>query len=239
MNNYYEGFVSSYQYKDIIPRACQDILPPGGQMVAWQFPDLELCDWMFDYVVKQKEDGKLKQGQCYNLTEGGRVHTDSKNSWDLPFRMDEVRTERRHGVDEFMSRGVYVMNWIEHCLLEYKKLNPQLLTDAIAFENGLNQYQFYEPGQGFYIQHCERKPGIGVNGLTREVVFQMYLNDIDEYDDKGTPIGGTIWPKQNVTTPCRKGLTVFWPAGHDYLHAGSVSHQHRKVITTGWIGTVH
>ena len=52
-------------------------------------------------------------------------------------------------------------------------------------------------------------------------------------------IGGTIWPSQNVTTPCRKGLTVFWPAGHDYLHAGAVSYKHTKLITTGWIGTVH
>jgi hypothetical protein len=53
-----------------------------------------------------------------------------------------------------------------------------------------------------------------------------YLNDV--------PNGGTEWFHQDKYVEAQKGLTVIWPADWTHVHRGRVSHDHEKIVATGW-----
>jgi len=92
--------------------------------------------------------------------------------------------------------------------------------------------QRYKPGEGFFEWHYERNPHPPNNN--RVLVFMTYLNDAVD--------AGTHFMYQNITTECKKGLTVLWPADWTYTHKGQISEKEEKTIITGWIsytGDVH
>ena len=41
---------------------------------------------------------------------------------------------------------------------------------------------------------------------------------------------------QNITAPCKKGLTLIWPTDFTHTHSGQISETHEKYIITGWFG---
>ncbi len=54
-----------------------------------------------------------------------------------------------------------------------------------------------------------------------------YLNDV--------PDGGTNFKYQNITSPAKKGLTLFWPSDFTHIHKGQISETSEKYIITGWL----
>ena len=88
------------------------------------------------------------------------------------------------------------------------------------------QIQYYKPGQGFKLWHCER---IAKNHQ-RCLVFMTFLNDVLE--------GGTHFKYQNLTVPAEKGLTLIWPTDFTHTHKGQITKKHEKYILTGWMGYV-
>ena len=88
------------------------------------------------------------------------------------------------------------------------------------------QIQYYKPGQGFKLWHCER---IAKNHQ-RCLVFMTFLNDVLE--------GGTHFKYQNLTVPAEKGLTLIWPTDFTHTHKGQITKKHEKYILTGWLGYV-
>jgi hypothetical protein len=60
------------------------------------------------------------------------------------------------------------------------------------------------------------------------MAFMTYLTDTEN--------GGTEFTYINWTAPCKKGLTLIWPANYLYAHRGVVSEKEDKMIITGWLG---
>ena len=87
------------------------------------------------------------------------------------------------------------------------------------------QIQYYKPGQGFKLWHCER-----TTKNQRCLVFMTFLNDVLE--------GGTHFKYQNLTVPAEKGLTLMWPTDFTHTHKGQITKKHEKYILTGWLGYV-
>ena len=103
-----------------------------------------------------------------------------------------------------------------------EKYNGKSLLKKIRLIEGIN-FQYYKPGQGFKRWHCERT---GHDSSHRVLVFMTYLNDV--------PNGGTKFLYQNLTIPAKKGLTIIWPAEFTHVHKGQITHEHEKMIFTGW-----
>ena len=87
------------------------------------------------------------------------------------------------------------------------------------------QIQYYKPGQGFKLWHCER-----TTKNQRCLVFMTFLNDVPE--------GGTHFKYQKLTAPAEKGLTLIWPTDFTHTHKGQITKKHEKYILTGWLGYI-
>jgi len=85
------------------------------------------------------------------------------------------------------------------------------------------QIQYYKPGQGYKVWHCERD-----GKHNRCLVFMTFLNTL--------PRGGTHFKYQDLTVPAEKGLTLIWPTDFTHTHKGQVTKKHEKYILTGWLG---
>jgi prolyl 4-hydroxylase len=90
--------------------------------------------------------------------------------------------------------------------------------------NDLIKIQYYEPNEGFFKWHIENnnKP----HNKKRHIVFMTYLNDVKD--------GGTEFMYQNLISPAKKGLTLFWPAYYTHPHRGQISSKQEKYIATAW-----
>jgi len=84
--------------------------------------------------------------------------------------------------------------------------------------------QYYKPNGGFKKWHCENNYYDNVS--SRILVFQTFLNDVDE--------GGTEFLYQNQLVNAKKGLTLIWPAYWTHTHKGQISSKNEKYIATGW-----
>jgi|TARA_B100000085_G_scaffold15461_1_gene13343 hypothetical protein len=232
----YRQFVKSL-YRDNLNCAIPvvqdaDIQRVYPRMIAWQFPDLELLDWLYEYVEKSAEEGEASRGVCAHGNENG-VDLEIKDSYDVPMRMHDYPIDQRN-MSDFLLGTLTLDNWIKHCAMEYIMHNPMYRDKSLAIEDTLLQYQFYYPGGGFKTLHSER--GFQTGNFTmqqRELVFMIYLNDIVDKDNNG----GTHFVNHDLTLPCKKGLTCIFPAGPDFCHAGAVHESERKAIVTGWIVT--
>jgi hypothetical protein len=90
--------------------------------------------------------------------------------------------------------------------------------------NDLIKIQYYEPNEGFFKWHIENTNKI--HNKKRHIVFMTYLNDVED--------GGTEFLYQNLISPAKKGLTLFWPAYYTHPHRGQISSKQEKYIATAW-----
>ena len=90
--------------------------------------------------------------------------------------------------------------------------------------NDLIKIQYYEPNEGFFKWHIENTNKI--HNKKRHLVFMTYLNDVEN--------GGTEFLYQNLISPAKKGLTLFWPAYYTHPHRGQISSTKEKYIATAW-----
>jgi len=232
----YSGFVKSF-YRN--PSHCSipvvqdsNFMGVFPRMICWQFPDLDLLDWLYNHIEEKAINGELSEGHCLSNGKGG-VHTDVKDSFDVPVYIAQLKLDM-HTTSDFELSTLCLDNWIKHCSMEYMMHNPMYLKKNLCIEKSLMQYQFYLPGGGFKTLHHERQYS-HEDFLTqqRELVFMIYLNDIVDKENKG----GTHFVNHDLTLPCRKGLTCIFPAGPDFSHVGSIHEKEKKAIMTGWIIT--
>ena len=123
-------------------------------------------------------------------------------------------------------RIIRYTNVLKKLMQDYMKMFPSI--GRGGWELGITEtfnIQRYKPGEGFFDWHYERNPFPPANN--RVLVFMTYLNDAAD--------AGTHFMYQNVTTECKKGLTVLWPADWTYTHKGQISKEFEKTIITGWI----
>jgi hypothetical protein len=90
--------------------------------------------------------------------------------------------------------------------------------------DGVN-IQYYKAGGGYKKEHNE---SMARQSAHRIMAFMTYLTDTEN--------GGTEFTYVNWTAPCKKGLTLIWPANYLYAHRGVVSEKEDKMIITGWLG---
>ena len=117
------------------------------------------------------------------------------------------------------------LNTIKNCFTDYFNTfnNCQLMSKKMYIEH--YNLQNYRPGEGFYAWHKENNAD--TVSSKRHLVFMTYLTD--------TPDGGTEFMTQDLTVPCKKGITLIWPAGWTHTHRGQISKTHEKTILTGWL----
>lgn len=86
--------------------------------------------------------------------------------------------------------------------------------------------QYYEPGGGYHVWHCERfaiTPPI----IYRHLVFITYLNDVND-------AGETEFMYQRLKIRPETGLTIIFPVDWTFTHRGIASPTEKKYIYTGW-----
>ena len=113
---------------------------------------------------------------------------------------------------------------LQGCLDNYLKLFPA--SNNVKTFNIRERYnlQWYPKGGGYKKWHAEIT-GDSWN-IHRHLVFMTYCGDV--------PDAGTHFMHQNITVPCKKGLTLIWPSAWTHTHKGQISNDHEKMIVTGW-----
>ena len=110
---------------------------------------------------------------------------------------------------------------IDNCIRKFPILRQH---QPWGYVDGIN-IQYYKPGGGYPAEHSEI---MSYSTSHRIMAFMTYLTD--------TKNGGTEFTYLNWTAPCKKGLTLIWPANYVYAHRGVISKTEDKMIITGWLG---
>ena len=153
-------------------------------------------------------------GETIDDNGGGMVNPEIKDSLDNPVFIGI--TDPR--VRDFTGEVNRVMsNYVDRFPLCAK-------TNIWKMEEFFN-LQYYKPGGGYHLWHCERQSSSRSNTY-RHMVWMTYLNSV--------PDGGTEWFHQDLYIPAEKGLTVIWPADWTFHHRGRKSDTSDKLIATGW-----
>jgi hypothetical protein len=113
---------------------------------------------------------------------------------------------------------------LQGCLNNYLKLFPAANNVKTFNIREIYNLQWYPKGGGYKKWHSEIT-GDSWN-IHRHLVFMTYCGDV--------PDAGTHFKYQNITVPCKKGLTLIWPSAWTHTHKGQISNDHEKMIVTGW-----
>tara|TARA_R100001460_G_scaffold26242_4_gene52988 strand:- start:1879 stop:2472 length:594 start_codon:yes stop_codon:yes gene_type:complete len=178
-------------------------------MGGWFMPG-DLCDSLIEYY-HSKEDQHTD-----GISGGGVDHKVRKNT-DLV-----IYPENFVDLDRYLF-------FLQECLDKYKEkyewcdnVNAYSIIEPIKI-------QHYAPTEGYYTMHMENS-GHPDPFILRHLVFMTYLNTLDN--------AGTEFYYQKLTTECKKGLTLIWPAGWTHVHRGVTNNVSDKYITTGWYSFV-
>ncbi len=184
---------------------------PYESFVAGYMAPKRLCDDIVKYYKDNKEKRYVGTVATFEVVK------DVKESTDIMIQPE----------DTFEPFGEY-RHHLQKCIEEYQKKYTSI--GMYARFNIAQPYliQHYPKGGGFKIWHFENAgyPQI----IKRKLVFMTYLND--------APNAGTEFKYQKLTTPCKKGLTLIWPAEFTHTHRGVISKTHKKTIITGWFEVI-
>jgi len=115
-----------------------------------------------------------------------------------------------------------IANTLFKNLSEYVNEFPEIKTVLPwSIQNDFN-IQRYFPGQGYKATHCEHSSKEDDTVLA----WMIYLNTVED--------GGTQFTSYDLTTECKEGTVVIWPAYWTHAHHGVVSNTKTKYIATGW-----
>ena len=157
----------------------------------------------------KKDQHRVKEGTIF----GDKVVKDVKNSLDLCLYA--------HEIDRLKIWHKELHKVIDNYIRKFPILSR---FDPWGYVDGIN-IQYYKPGGGYPAEHSEI---MSLYESHRLFVFMTYLTD--------TKDGGTEFTYLNWTAPCKKGLTLIWPADYLYAHKGVISDTDDKMIITGWLG---
>jgi len=182
---------------------------PFESFIGAYYIDPKICDMVVEFF--KKNWSKARPGMSYDNGVSS-INKDKKESTELCI------SHTYFDQPFFQYRTA-----LQSCLDEYIKTYNE--AEACAHYDVESHYnlQHYAPGGGFKKWHHE---ATCKNSALRKLVFMTYLNDV--------PKGGTEFKYQNLTTPCKKRLTVIWPAEFTHTHRGVISKDKEKYIITGW-----
>ena len=189
------------------------IATPRTDFIYTEFIDEGVTDGILDFYNTQTIFEKWP-GETIADVGGGLVDPSIKDSMDNPVFIGITDTRVR----DFTGEVNRVMNnYVDKFPLCAK-------TNGWKMEEFFN-LQYYKPGGGYHMWHCERQSSSRSNTY-RHMVWMTFLNDV--------PDGGTEWFHQDLYIPAQKGLTVIWPADWTFHHKGRKSETSDKTIATGW-----
>jgi len=187
---------------------------PFKSFIGGYYISEKTCDDIIKSFKKFKNLGKTNPGRIYTEKTGGfTALKDVKDSEDLNIDINNLG-------EPYID---YLKN-LEKCLHRYIKKYPTLNELAKFGLNSNFNVQYYKPGGGFKVWHCERSH---IEKPEKVLVFMTYLNDVKD--------GGTEFKYLNLKTPAKKGLTLFWPVDFTHTHKGQISKKQEKYIVTGWL----
>jgi len=186
---------------------------PRTDFIYMEDIDEGIVDGITDFYHTQTIFEKWP-GETIDDNGGGMVNPKIKDSIDNPVFIGI--TDPR--VRDFTGEVNRVMsNYVDRFPLCSK-------TNIWKMEEFFN-LQYYKPGGGYHLWHCERQSSSRSNTY-RHMVWMTYLNTV--------PDGGTEWFHQDLYVPAKKGRTVIWPADWTFHHRGRKSDSSDKLIATGW-----
>jgi hypothetical protein len=179
---------------------------------AWFLDDISICDKLIEYYESLPE--RHRDG---GLGYKGIVDTDKKKCREIHLKHEEVL------VSHYLSSLQKVCD-------EYIKKYPFCNANSPWKVVYSVKIQKYDPGDAYYVWHCERG-GVRLPSGTRHLVFMTYLNDV-------TDAGETEFFHQKLKVRPQKGLTLIWPSDWTHTHRGVTSMTQTKYIMTGWFNYI-
>ena len=174
----------------------------------------EVCDGLLEYYNDHLE---MPHYVGSGVTAGGLDKT-KKDSHDIHVRRSQAKIDPR--ISAYLKSLKQVSDL-------YVERYPFVKDVAWCLAEDFN-IQWYRPGGGYHVQHCEQGPA-SFDTLGRVMVWMTYLNDVEEG-------GETVWPDLDVKIKPKKGSTLIWPAYWTHSHHGIVAPNEDKYIITGWYG---
>jgi hypothetical protein len=185
---------------------------PKSTFIGGSFINKKLCDNLKFYFKKLPFNFKKTGTVGLNQTD-----KNIKDSIDISFTGNEN-----------IPVLIDYLKELQKCILLYqKKFEDVYLISRFGLSHEGYNIQNYKKGGGFKTWHHERNC---LKQCHRVLVFMTYLNDVED--------GGTHFPYQDLITPCKKGLTLVWPAGFTHPHKGQISNTKEKFIITGWLNGI-
>ena len=184
---------------------------PFESFVAGYMTSHKLCD----EIMKYYHEHKAKQ---YTGTVAVcEVMPEIKDSVDIMIYPEDLF----HPFDKYRKH-------LQQCIESYQK--KYIAIQQYVNFNIAQPYliQHYPKGGGFKNWHFENAGHPQI--IKRKLVFMTYLYDV--------PNAGTDFKYQKLRTPCKKGLTLIWPAEFTHTHKGVITKQHEKTIVTGWFEVI-
>jgi prolyl 4-hydroxylase len=179
---------------------------------CWYIENISLCDQIIEY---HKNSNKKSLGAAHDDASNKLIIDKSiKESVDVELDLDTDLREKY--IIELTQISKKYIECFPYCSWSI----PWGLVEKINI-------QYYSPGGGFKVWHCERSNG-SYPASIRHLVFMTYLNDVEDE-------GETEFFHQQLKIKSRKGLTVIWPADWTYTHRGIPSPTEEKYIITGWL----
>jgi hypothetical protein len=182
---------------------------PFNSFIGAYYIDESICD----EIIKFFKNNWDKSGPgLFNVNGKGIIDKLTKESVELGISHENFNT----------PFGEY-RNALQKCLETYVNKYSEACSCAHYNVNTFYNLQYYPPGGGYKKWHHESS---SKDTAYRKLVFMTYLNTV--------PKAGTDFKYQDLTTPCKKGLTVIWPAEFTHTHRGVISKTKEKYIITGW-----
>ena len=181
---------------------------PFESFISGFYISEKICDDLVDYFKDNHIDAAPG---TVGGTDGAIVDATIKDSTDLHVTPHEDNTI----ITEYITALGSALNKYQE---KYKML---VRMSRFTLTSNWN-IQHYKAGQGYKDWHCERS-----SNNKRLIVWMTYLNDV--------PGGGTEFLYQKITSPAKKGLTLFWPTDWTHTHRGQISENYEKYIATGWL----
>jgi|TARA_B100001059_G_C17616080_1_gene467056 hypothetical protein len=180
---------------------------------GWFMPESIIDDIHEYWNSPEAEEYKHAGFSSDGFSRDEQIHSTSKTSIDVGISPQNYNKP-------WSNYRKYLQKCLESYLETYPDANNVQPFDITRFYN----IQWYPKGGGYYAWHAEIS-GHSWN-IYRHLVFMTYCDDV--------PDAGTHFKHQDLTVPCKKGLTIIWPASFTHTHKGQITDVHEKMIVTGW-----
>lgn len=187
-------------------------------VMVWEnFVPKAFCDQLIEYgdrVLDDKTGHEVNYADdSLNIMKGEQMYNGKHNRFDKSFMLNYHSDKWGTQVNQFLKSCVL------HYVSEFSQLrNVRMISTDIKFQRT-------PPGGGYHLWHYENA---SVHYAQRELVWMIYLNDIDDG-------GETEFQYQKRRIKPSTGTVVVFPAGLTHVHRGNmVLGETNKYIVTGW-----